>query len=214
MSDSLQQTYLHSEPRAARKNGAMLAQIAVEKTQGVDYSRFEEQPPEYAEHCYPYEKSLPEVIRMACRAAGVGPGTHFLDVGCGKGFCLSLVSKEFQPGGIAGVEINETWAAVARQNLALDGVEAEVYTADILNFGHLADFNCFYLFNPFDRETVSLFMQRLHDSLLASPRQVMLLYNNPVCHDIILPYSDRFSFVEYNDGTMVHCVSLYSLSPQ
>lgn len=214
MSDFLQQSRLRSVSRAERKNGAMTSLIAAEEAQGLDYSRFEEQPPKHAGHCSPYEKTLPEVIRMACRAAGVGAETRFLDVGCGKGFCLSLVAKEFRPARIAGVEINGAWAAVARQNLSRDGVKAEVYTSDILRFGHLADFNCFYLFNPFDRETITHFMNLLHDSLLASPGKVQLLYNNPVFHDVVLPYSERFSYVEYDDGTMTHCVSLYHLSPR
>lgn len=214
MIDFLQQTRSGRVSRAERKNSAMSPLIAAEEALGLDYSRFEEQAAPYAEHCFPYEKTLPEVIRMACLAAGVGAETRFLDVGCGKGFCLSFVAKEFRPARIAGVEINEAWAAVARQNLSREGVEAEVYATDILRFAHLPDFNCFYLFNPFDRETVTHFMYRLSDSLLTNAGQVVLLYNNPVFHDVVQPYSNRFSYVEYDDGTMTHCVSLYHLSPR
>lgn len=198
--------------REVRKNASLEAFIQEESLRMVDYSRFEEQPMSLSQHCYPYEKTPKEVICAACHAAGVGRHTRFLDVGCGKGFCLTVVAREFQPEYIAGVEINSEWAEVARRNLVQEGLMINVYTCDILNFESFAEYNCFYLFNPFDRETMVSFMDLLKQSMISHPRDVSVLYYNPLYHEVINAYANSFSYIEFRRDTHIHCVAIYQLS--
>ena len=66
-------------------------------------------------------------------AAGVSaqPGNHVLELGCGVGVALLALGRR-EPGlCLSGIERQADYAALARRNAALNGVEAEIVTADL-----------------------------------------------------------------------------------
>ena len=91
-------------------------------------------------------------VRIAAEAARllvVAPGTRVLDIGCGAGkFCL--VAARLTEGRFTGVEQRPGLVAAARQAAAELGVpEVDFREANVMDVS-IADFDAFYIFNPFE----------------------------------------------------------------
>ena len=68
-------------------------------------------------------------IEQALRLAKVGPGTRFLDLGCGDGRVLVAAAR--LGASVRGIEIDPTVADIARTNLAAAEVPGSIDIADI-----------------------------------------------------------------------------------
>jgi len=126
--------------------------------------------------------------------------TTYIDIGCGKGRMLIQASEAgFQS--VIGVEFAEPLAETARENLQsvlgeahghwrIDGADARTYRYPD---GPLA----LFLYNPFDPPVFEGFLSNLRTDLDARPRDVRLIYNHPLCADLLdadpafvrIPYS-------------------------
>lgn len=90
-----------------------------------------------------WSPSPDEHIERALRLASVGPGTRFLDLGCGDGRVLVAAARL---GAVArGIEIDPAVAEIARGNLAAAGVEGDVVVDDIYSAPLEADVTYAYL---------------------------------------------------------------------
>ncbi len=84
-----------------------------------------------------------ELIEAALELAGVGPGTRFVDLGCGDGRVLLAAAK--RGARVRGVEIDPELAAQARAALAREQVDGEVVCADMFAAELTADVVYAYL---------------------------------------------------------------------
>ncbi|CAN7159718.1 tRNA1(Val) (adenine(37)-N6)-methyltransferase [Brevundimonas sp. LjRoot202] len=82
---------------------------------------------------------------LLAAAAGAGPGERVIEAGCGAGAVLMQVVARTPGVRLTGVERDSAMAALARENAALNGVEAEIVAADVA-----AGFRALGL-EPFDR---------------------------------------------------------------
>jgi SAM-dependent methyltransferase len=114
----------------------------------------------------------------------------FLDLGSGKGRAL-LIASEFPFRRIIGVEISTELHSIAQKNIrtyqnstqkcsAIDSLccDAALYPMPPENM-------VLFLFNPFTGPTLARILANLSESLRNHPSDVYLVYNNPVCHDLI-----------------------------
>lgn len=116
------------------------------------------------------------------------PADAILDVGCGKGSAMRLM-LECPFARIDGIELSSHIAEIARANFAKLKVSPErfsVIVADAAEFTALDRYNHIYFYNPFSREIMESFMAQLRASLERAPRQVTIVYDNPLCHEAII----------------------------
>jgi 16S rRNA G966 N2-methylase RsmD len=142
-----------------------------------------------------YQPSEPAFFREMLASLPVAiDGFTFIDLGSGKGRTLLMASSyPFQR--IIGVEVLEELNAIALRNIARYRSEEqkcfniESYTGDARGFEFPAEPAVLYLFNPFPRHVWREVLANLHGSLLVAPREVYLIYHNPVHEDILAAQS-------------------------
>lgn len=133
-----------------------------------------------------YQAISPEGFRrmMAAVGADVG-GWTFVDLGAGKGRAL-LLAAEHPFARIVGVEFSERLCEIARENVRRYRHPAqrcrtfEVHCADAATYPIPAGPAIVHLYNPFYEVVVAQVLGNLERSLEAEPRDLFVLYYDPV----------------------------------
>lgn len=109
---------------------------------------------------------------------------HLLDIGCGKGRAL-CVAAHFGFQKLTGIDLSREFCETATQNLRLTsrhipGVKYNIINTDAFHYRIPADANYIFLFNPFDEVIMSGVLNNILTSLHASPREIAIVYINPL----------------------------------
>ena len=115
---------------------------------------------------------------------------NILDYGCGKGRVLA-VAAYFGFRKITGVEFAKELCEVARKNII---PVQQKFPEKIFNVIHANavdhkieyDTNVFFFFNPFDEVVMLAVVKNILQSLKDNPREVYVVYINPVHKEIFL----------------------------
>jgi predicted RNA methylase len=104
-----------------------------------------------------------------------------VDYGAGKGRVLAAAATHpFRK--VIGVEISESLACIARQNLGSmnhrRADHVEVHCFDAASFAVPDDANVFFFFNPFIGATLSEVIHRIHESWRSHPRDLFVIFFN------------------------------------
>lgn len=125
------------------------------------------------------------------------PDFDFIDIGAGKGRCLLLASAwPFRS--IIGVEISPQLIGIAQTNIdayADPGQQCTSFSlvcADILDYRFPPRPSVLYMFNPFERPVVATLLGNIERSLVESPRQLFLVYQNAL-HGSVFDESSIFA---------------------
>jgi protein-L-isoaspartate O-methyltransferase len=117
---------------------------------------------------------------------GITPADRIMDVGCGKGSAMRVM-RRFPFGRVAGIELAGGIAEIARQNFRrLRASNVEVYAGDAAEFDGYGEFNVFYFYNPFPSAIMARVLDRIFGAAAADGRELLVIYNNPVCHDLLV----------------------------
>jgi SAM-dependent methyltransferase len=114
----------------------------------------------------------------------------FIDLGSGKGRTL-LMASEYPFMKIVGVELIAELHRAAQENIreyrspTQRCVQIESLCADASEFVFLDTPLVLYLFNPLPEAGLRRMIRNLEQSLQRSPRQVLLVYHNPVMDSIL-----------------------------
>jgi hypothetical protein len=129
----------------------------------------------------------------------------FIDIGAGKGRCLLLASSwPFRA--IIGVEISPQLISVAQTNVDTYADTSQQCTSftlvctDILDYRFPPRPSVLYMFNPFERPVVATLLANIERSLVESPRQLFLVYQNPLHGDVFeesMTFARRFAGTGY-----------------
>jgi SAM-dependent methyltransferase len=120
----------------------------------------------------------------------------FIDIGAGKGRGL-LVASEYRFRKVAGIELNPSLAAVARQNVAhwigvhdADSTSAplapiEVIEQDALDFDFPSTPTLLFLFHPFEAPVLKQLLRRIDTQFAKRPNTLDILYVNAECANVL-----------------------------
>jgi SAM-dependent methyltransferase len=108
----------------------------------------------------------------------------FLDVGCGKGRTL-ILAAELGFRRVIGVEISPELALTARVNLERRGIAGDVEVADAAEVSWPEEPLLVYMYNPFGADTMRVVLERLRRSVASKPRQVLIVYFNPLQREVL-----------------------------
>jgi SAM-dependent methyltransferase len=117
-------------------------------------------------------------------------GYTFIDVGSGKGRML-LLAAELPFHRIIGIEFAPDLSSLAQKNLKTYRnakqacFQIEPVTMDATLFEFPPEPSLIYFFYPFDRFVMEPVIQNLNRSLSEHPRDVILVYANPVLADVV-----------------------------
>lgn len=110
-----------------------------------------------------------------------------IDIGCGKGSAM-LAMLKFPFKKIDGIEISDYIANIAKQNLKRLNFnkKSKVFIGDASLFREYDTYNFVYLFNPFPKSVMSDVIDTLIQSIGRSERELIIIYNNATCNDVIV----------------------------
>jgi SAM-dependent methyltransferase len=109
-----------------------------------------------------------------------------IDVGCGKGSAMRTMLK-YPFARVDGIELSEHIATIAMQNFkTLNEVRSKVFNCDATTFSDYDAYNIVYFYNPFPPVVMLKVIETLIQSVHRSERELVIIYNNPTCHDVIV----------------------------
>lgn len=115
---------------------------------------------------------------------------NLIDFGCGKGRVLA-VAAYYGFKKITGIDFAKELCEEARKNIApvqqrFPGKIFNVIHANAVDYKMEDDTNVFFFFNPFDKVVMLAVVKNILASLKENPREVFVVYLNPVHKEIFL----------------------------
>jgi CelD/BcsL family acetyltransferase involved in cellulose biosynthesis/SAM-dependent methyltransferase len=145
----------------------------------------------------------------ALRALRVPTTRGFVDVGCGRGRML-IVAMEHGFQRVRGIELSAALCAEAERNLAAyavrhPGPSVQVLNRDATRWPVDDTDSVFYLYNPFGAEALSAVLGNIRASLTRTPRDLRVLYAEPVHRQLLDadPFWSRVGEVPLGTTTVV-----------
>ncbi len=135
---------------------------------------------------------------------------HFLDIGCGKGRAM-CVAATYTVEKISGIELSKDLCLAAKENigfskLSFPNTDFSVYNNDAFYFEIDDDVDCIFMFNPFDETIMNGVMENIETSLENKPRQMTIIYINPLEKHVLLEWGYEEIFhskkMQYLEGSI------------
>ena len=108
------------------------------------------------------------------------------DIGCGMGRILCVMAR-WPVRKCVGIEISPEYAERARQNakrLRWRKAPIEIIVADATDADYFGG-TIYCLFNPFGTKTLQVVLERIHQSLIKSPRCIRVVYFNAAFDNVM-----------------------------
>jgi SAM-dependent methyltransferase len=156
----------------------------------------------------PYQPTDPGLFREIIDGLGIDYSRFtFIDLGSGKGRTL-LMASEYPFRRVAGVELLPELNRVAEENLRKFSSDrrqckdVETICADARDYVFPAEPLVVYLFHPLPEAGLEQVAQNLASSLRESPRDVIVIYHNPLLEPVLA----RCAALRKTDGTTQYSV--------
>ena len=151
---------------------------------------------------YPLLEELFEQLRLI----NPKPLHHFLDFGCGKGRALCMAAH-YHFTRLTGIDFSKELCTAAEKNLAITkqkfpSLQYNIINNDAFYFEIPETVDCIFLFNPFDEVILSAVVQNIAQSLHDHPRQLYILYVNPL-------HKEQFAKAGFKE--LYHCKKMQYL---
>jgi len=187
--------------KEAVNNISRKVRIFTERIRGVDFSTVI-QPEEMGFDSKLVSHSSPSGNKYLINVLddlGITNQDSILDIGSGKGSAMQTMLK-YPFSRVDGIELSNYLAIVATQNFKkLKASRSEIFNCDATSFNDFRNYNIFYLYNPFPEETMFKVINNLSHSAKDIEGKCRLIYNNPVCHDVIIQQGFFSKIKEYPD---------------
>jgi SAM-dependent methyltransferase len=122
-----------------------------------------------------------------------------IDIGCGKGSAMRTMA-EYPFYKVDGVELSERIADIARRNFSKLGCDkCTVFTMNAADFTAYDHYGFVYFYNPFPAAVMSKVIDNLLDSLTRAQRKLVVIYDNPLCHEETIKGGVLHKTAEYPD---------------
>lgn len=187
--------------------------VIVEYLMGIDFSRYMDNKQididenignHYSSSAYFKEvKQLLEDLQIT-------KNDTIIDFGSGKGAALRLFHNyPFKI--IIGVELSENLYTICCNNLTKLKLSnrIHVFCDNAISYKNINDINYFYFFNPFPCHVMEKVIHNICESLKYRPRNVKIIYVNPVCHSTMI--ENNFSLLRKYQGKSDHTtINIYT----
>ena len=122
-----------------------------------------------------------------------------IDIGCGKGSAMLIMTK-FPFSKVDGIELSSRVAEIAGKNFSrLKQERCHIFNCDAVTFQDFSSYSMIYFYNPFPAVIMRPVIRHIEQSIQNGGREVLVIYNNPACHDVIVEHGVFFKKREYPD---------------
>lgn len=164
---------------------ALRINILLERLQGLDFTRANQQPAELgldANEVFIPSPSGGKALRRVFADLNIVATDRVLDIGCAKGSAMRDLLR-FPFAQVDGLELSAELTEIARRNFAKLGKQhVSVFCEDARTFARYGNYNIFYLYNPFPPQILDQVLAVLkQQTVQADPGgEQILIYNNPL----------------------------------
>jgi hypothetical protein len=197
------------------RNVIRKSRIWIDRCRGLDFLRTIE-PEEVGLDPHYSFRSCPSgnrYLEKVLAALDITENDSIIDIGCGKGSAMRTMLK-FPFAKIDGLELSEQIAEIAIKNFKkLKTTRCDVFICNASEFGDYDGYNMIYAYNPFPCSIMSQVVDNLIQSIRRCDREVVIVYDNPTCDDVIVNQA-RFSKIwDYPDewGNRIYIYSNFSI---
>lgn len=139
-----------------------------------------------------YQAILPDTFARCVQSLNIDPGEFvFIDIGAGKGRGLFL-AQDHNFKRVIGIEFGKELVEICKQNILRrnkDGVKrppVEILWMDALKYTLPHEPTVLFFYNPFGAQAMNIMANNIERSLIAFPRQIKIIYVNPLCDEEIM----------------------------
>lgn len=120
---------------------------------------------------------------LLARIAELTTNKTFIDLGCGKGRAMT-VAAHYGFTKVNGIDFAKEMCDDAEKNmqklqLQFSQLKYKIVCSNVLDYDIQPEESVFFMFNPFNEETISSFLEKIHTSVLQHPRDIYFLYVSP-----------------------------------
>lgn len=115
----------------------------------------------------------------------VRDGMKALDVGCGKGGAIELLSQSYFDK-VDGIELSKSICEIAKRNMELLGNPAKIMNVSSTEFDRYDEYDVLYLYDPFRDEVFRAALSKFEEAARKRRRPMLLIYANPYHHKDIV----------------------------
>lgn len=194
--------------RIIRGVSFLLKSYLCEKPRGLDFSMRQKSRNIKFSGNHGYALTQKKAFDEIMKNIEIVAGDAFVDIGCGKGGVLLYASK-YNFARVAGIEIEDSLINVAKKNfkiLKLDRVE--LFHDNAVTFERYAEFNVYFMFNPFDADIYMKVINRIVEATKARTdgKKVTLICYGASVYDYIEGLDFFVKKEQYTDD--VRCTSV------
>jgi len=118
--------------------------------------------------------------------------TSIIDLGCGKGRVMA-VAAHFGFTSITGIDFAKELCEEAEKNMQkvqqkFKDLKWKVICSDVLNYELQENDSIFFMFNPFEKEILEKFLQKIESSTEKYSRSIYFLYASPLHLAVLSQY--------------------------
>lgn len=164
------------------------ARVLLDRLNGLDFLTAV-QPEEVGldpEKVYRSTPSGGRHLTKVLRDLNITSEDSIVDIGCGKGNAMRTMLR-FPFARVDGIELSEQIAAIARRNFQqMNEGRTRLFVHDASRFRDYDPYSIVYFYNPFPASVMSPVIDALLQSAGQLKRELVIIYNNPTCHDAII----------------------------
>ena len=183
--------------RILRKSSLLIQEIV----QGVDISRIV-YPEEVGLDSRYVGESTPSWNKYLVRLLKdlhISDQDTILDIGCGKGSAM-LAMLKFPFARVDGIELSKEISEIAIRNLTkLKKQRWQIFNGDAITYKDYNAHTMLYLYNPFPEEIMRHVVANIHSSIAGREQEMLVIYNNPICHQLFVSDGVFCKHREYPD---------------
>ncbi|MGY2908719.1 methyltransferase domain-containing protein [Bradyrhizobium sp. URHC0002] len=184
--------------RILRKSSLLI----MENFQGVDFSRIV-WPEEVGLDSKYVGESTPTWNKYLVRLLKdlhINDQDTILDIGCGKGSAM-LAMLKFPFARVDGIELSQPISETAIRNLTkLKKQRWQIFNGDAITCKNYNTYSMLYFYHPFPKEIMRQVVANIHSSISGRQQEMLVIYNNPVCHEEIVENGVFCKLREYPNG--------------
>ena len=160
--------------------------------------------PNHFSRCSP---SANKYLINVINSFNISPKDSILDIGCGKGSVINLLTKyKFKK--ICGIEISEELSDICKKNfLKKRDSRIKIFNQDARSFQYFYDFNFYYLYNPCSSEILLPIIKKIVET---SNEKKTLIYNYPKYEEILL--INGFKYIKTFEDEWGNGIKIYELN--
>ncbi len=130
--------------------------------------------------------------------------SSIVDLGCGKGRVM-VAAAYFGFTSITGIDFAKELCEEAEKNMKkiepkFTDLDWKVVCKDVLNYKIQETDSVFFMFNPFDKEILEKFLEKIETTLKSYPRIIWFLYASPLHLDVLLQY--KYKIIQHINPNM------------